>query len=132
MSLHQRKKDKAKADYANAELREAFKDGFDYYEDALKLENAKSMWWTIGSFLVIIILSSIMYTMNQNSLELFATSLVCLCIVIINGYHVSKWLGTKWCVPITGMGALLFFFLGRGDISFQTLYIIWETYSNKA
>lgn len=126
MSLNERKKIKAQELYPNdPDLREAYKDGFDYYEEALKKENRPSMYWSIFSFLAIVGLSLYMRTLDQKSLGLYLASLLTIGVLLINVFHIAKWLGKSWTLPISFGVGLLFFFLGRGDVSFETTKKLW-------
>ncbi|WP_412476625.1 hypothetical protein [Flavobacterium sp. TBRC 19031] len=126
MGLNKRKTAKAYELYPeDSELRETFIRGFDYQEEAIELENRKYIWLTICTGVVIIAMAIYMYTLEPKSTPLFASSLITISLILVNAVSISKWLGNGWSLIISfGFGFLLFF-LGRGEVSFETLKDIW-------
>ncbi|WP_428068194.1 hypothetical protein [Chryseobacterium gambrini] len=113
------------------ELRDAFIDGYEQHEDLIEEEKSKSKKWAICTSALILLLTCIMLALPKQTLLINILSVLFIFTILVNAYHVAKWLDNSWCL-IGSVGIFgLFLWLGRGEITFSYLHEKWEIIMNK-
>ncbi len=129
MGRNEKAKNKAISEYGNnARLREAFKDGFNYFEECLEEEKKIPKWWALGTGSIIILLSIYMSTLNfkENAMRLEILSFVVLFLIILNAINVTKFLGGYWALLLSFFCGTFCLLFGRQQASFEDIKHIWE------
>lgn len=134
MGLNKLKKAKANDDYPDkVELQTAFKDGFDYYEDAKDEERRKfkvSFWITSATVIVLSIVIGILKYSNVPNVYILIFSILTIVGIVWNGYVATKFLGNSWAILISFGAGFLILFLCRGDVTFEQISEMWKTKIN--